>query len=108
MTLTLAPPGGWERFSETARLEAAIWAALPLDDRRARWRYYNFTSTSSIWDSDLAEQNWLMLDVRHADDGRRTVEELVVEMTPSSSLCGDQLKALVEKLAAEFDLRATE
>lgn len=108
MTRTLEPPEGWEQFADTKRLEATIWLALPLSDRGGSWRYYNFTSTSSIWDSDLPEQNWLVLSVRQADDGRRTVEELVIETTTSEGRCVAQLEALVQKLAEEFNVRPIE
>ena len=108
MTRTLAPPGGWEQFADAKRLEAQIWSDLPLTDRNGRWRYYNFTSTSSIWDSDLLEQNWLVLSVRQSDDGHRMVEELVIETTPSASPCAAQLEALVQKLAEEFNVRPVE
>lgn len=108
MTRTLAPPEGWEHFADVSRLEATIWSALPLSDRNGSWRYSNFTSSSSIWDSDLSEQNWLVLSIRQSDDGLRTVEELVIETTATASPCGAQLDALIQRLAGEFNVRPVE
>lgn len=99
MTRTLAPPEGWEHFADVSRLEATIWSALPRSDRNGSWRYSNFTSSSSIWDS---------LSIRQSDDGLRTVEELVIETTATASPCGAQLDALIQRLAGEFNVRPVE
>jgi hypothetical protein len=104
MSRALKPPDGWEDFPHTEPLEATVWAALPLVEQGGVWRYYNLTSTSCIWDSDMPDRNWLSLSLRRRA-GRTSVDELVVELTPSAHPSHAQLEALVRRLDAEFGVR---
>jgi hypothetical protein len=106
MPRELSPLGGWKDFPHAERLEEVVWSALLLTDHGGPWCYYNFTSTSSIWDSDTPERNWLSLTRRHSAEGPPVIEELLVELTPSAHPCHAQLEALLQRLQDEFGVRA--
>lgn len=96
----IAPAEGWERFPSTDSLLETIHTALPLRGSGGLWRYYNFTSTSSIWDADLPLRNCLSIDFR--DVSSKQIAELAVEATPTEHPCHLQLRALLERLAIEY------
>jgi hypothetical protein len=106
MTYFLEPPEGWSHFSGHERLVEAVFEGLPLAEEGGAWRYYNFTSDTSLWDADLPERNWLLITYLSSSRGTRVIG-LQVEQTPAQHPCAEQLERLVRKLRQEFGLQVS-
>ena len=102
-TYTLAPASGWDSFSRSRELEECIWESLDRERPEDPWQYYNFTSKTSVWDSDvIGVPN--QLSVTYAS-GR--VSEIAFRVTESSSAHFREISALKDRLKVEFQLEET-
>ena len=107
-TYDLAPEAGWGSFRSAAILDA-IWAQLTLVENGGDWRYYNFTSTSSVFDSDTDDVNRITIEFAELpSDTRNTqqIQSMMVELDDAAILHYNGLLQLIDTLRSEFGLLA--
>jgi hypothetical protein len=102
----LLPPQGWEAFVRTEEVESFLWDQLHLVERGGIWRYYNFTSGSSIWDSDTTPGQSVCLDYANIpNETPLQFEHLTFVLTADDSEHYRQLVSVAHHLVSHFGLR---
>jgi hypothetical protein len=100
----LTPTNGWDAFtkSEHSALLDHIWAHLPIGDDDNQWFYYNFTSTTSLFDSDNQPSGSLFIEY---DKTGENVEDIQIHFGGSASHHATELEALMRYLCRTFGLK---
>lgn len=102
---SLTPSEGWPSFTRSDDLVATIAAHLLTSHTGSIWRYYNLTSSTSIWSSDTLPLNELYLSFSsHSAEGVSQLEEFTVIINKDQSEHYKQLSSLVYQLTADFGL----
>ena len=92
------PISGWKEFSDSGDLNDTILEYL----NRSEWKYYNFTSNTSTWDSDSKERNFITL--LYQDD---RISGLEIAVTDNGSTNYKVLIDLQKVLIDKYNLKKT-
>ena len=104
-SFALAPEQGWPGFVRSSEVEELIEASLLRVGSGGIWRYYNFTSDTSVWSADSSPDSYLYVGWDCFVPGQASkIQEMTVCLTDDHSEHFTQLSEVVRRLVSDFGL----
>ncbi len=103
----LSPVTGSNSGLHSTEIVDAIWDQLPLVENGGEWHYYNFTSTSAIFDSDTAGVNRLTIEFADSERGDKQshlIHSMLIELDETERTHFNSLLKLTVLLQKKFHL----
>ncbi len=104
-SFALVPEQGWPGFARSSEVEELLLGSLLRVGSGGIWRYYNFTSDTSVWSADSSPDNSLCVGWDCPVSGQASkIQEMTVSLTDDHSEHFAQLSEVVRRLISDFGL----